>query len=112
MIPRHGEITNVKKKEKMAPNGLLEVGENEKEGPEDAELSIMQEPAPRPSIFYQPSKSSNLPFPSRLKKHKKDDEDERLEAMIHMSKGAKVEFFEGWKPLSPLQLAMEEVMSK
>ncbi|GJR00485.1 hypothetical protein Tco_0523469 [Tanacetum coccineum] len=23
-----------------------------------------------------------------------------------------VEFFEGWKPLSPLQLAMEEVMSE
>ncbi|GKB88476.1 hypothetical protein Tco_0960748, partial [Tanacetum coccineum] len=25
---------------------------------------------------------------------------------------AKVEFFEGWKPLSPLQLAVEEVMSE
>ncbi|GKE46579.1 hypothetical protein Tco_1477837 [Tanacetum coccineum] len=25
---------------------------------------------------------------------------------------SKVEFFEGWKPLSPLQLAMEEVMSE
>ncbi|GJT98368.1 hypothetical protein Tco_1093886 [Tanacetum coccineum] len=64
----------------------------------------MQEPAPRPSILYQPSKTSSLPFPSRLKKQKKDDEDERLlsifkqihinlpflEAMIHMSKGTKV----------------------
>ncbi|GJT61979.1 hypothetical protein Tco_1005512, partial [Tanacetum coccineum] len=38
-------------------------GETKKEGPEDAESSIIQEPAPRPSIFYQPSKSSNLPFP-------------------------------------------------
>ncbi|GJX35458.1 hypothetical protein Tco_0247015 [Tanacetum coccineum] len=79
-------------------------GETEKEGPEGAEPSIIQEPAPRPSILYQPSKSSNLPFPSRLKKQKKDDEDERLlsifkqihinlpflEAMIHMPKGAKV----------------------
>ncbi|GJT55178.1 hypothetical protein Tco_0990232 [Tanacetum coccineum] len=78
-------------------------GATEKEGPEDAEPSIMQEPAPRPSIFYQPSKSSKLPFPSRLKKQKKDDEDEKLllifkqihinlpflEAMIHMPKGSK-----------------------
>ncbi|GKE20241.1 hypothetical protein Tco_1431753 [Tanacetum coccineum] len=53
-------------------------GEIEKEGSEGAEPSIIQEPAPRPSILYQPSKSSNLPFPSRLKKQKKDDEDERL----------------------------------
>ncbi|GJZ15974.1 hypothetical protein Tco_0551651 [Tanacetum coccineum] len=72
--------------------------------PEGAKPSIMQEPAPRPSILYQPSKTSNLPFPSRLKKQKKDDEDERLlsifkqihinlpflEAMIRMPKGAKV----------------------
>ncbi|GKA42462.1 hypothetical protein Tco_0735122 [Tanacetum coccineum] len=79
-------------------------GETKKEGPEGAEPSIIQEPAPRPSILYQPSKSSNLPFLSRLKKQKKDDEDERLlsifkqihinlpflEAMIHMPKGAKV----------------------
>ncbi|GJV98332.1 hypothetical protein Tco_1553584 [Tanacetum coccineum] len=79
-------------------------GETEKEGLEDAESSIIQEPAPRPSIFYQPSKSSNLPFPFRLKKEKKDDEDERLlsifkqihinlsflEAMVHMPKGAMV----------------------
>ncbi|GKB27348.1 ribonuclease H-like domain-containing protein [Tanacetum coccineum] len=79
-------------------------GEPKKEGPEGIKPSIMQEPAPRPSILYQPSKTSSLPFPSRLKKQKKDDEDERLlsifkqihinlpflEAMIHMPKGAKV----------------------
>ncbi|GJU94775.1 DNA-directed DNA polymerase [Tanacetum coccineum] len=79
-------------------------GETKKEGPEGTEPNIIQEPAPRPSILYQPSKSSNLPFSSRLKKQKKDDEDERLllifkqihinlsflEAMIHMPKGAKV----------------------
>ncbi|GJV72135.1 hypothetical protein Tco_1492130 [Tanacetum coccineum] len=81
-------------------------GAAKKEGPEGAEPSIThnEEHAPRPSIFYQPSKSSNFPFPSRVKKHKKDDEDERLllifkqihinlpflEAMIHMPKGAKV----------------------
>ncbi|GKB41300.1 hypothetical protein Tco_0886242 [Tanacetum coccineum] len=78
--------------------------ETKKEGPGGAEPSITQEPAPRPSILYQPSKTSNLPFPSRLKKQKKDDEDERLlsifkqihinlpflEAMIHMPKEAKV----------------------
>ncbi|GJS52846.1 DNA-directed DNA polymerase [Tanacetum coccineum] len=69
-----------------------------------AEPSIIQEPAPQTSILYQPSKSSNLSFLSRLKKQKKDDEDERLlsifkqihinlpflEAMIHMPKGSKV----------------------
>nr|GEV76222.1 hypothetical protein [Tanacetum cinerariifolium] len=71
---------------------------------EGKEPSIIQELVPQPSIFYQPSKSSNLSFLSRLKKQKKDDEDERflsifkqihinlpfLEAMIHMTKGAKV----------------------
>ncbi|GKB83664.1 hypothetical protein Tco_0950559, partial [Tanacetum coccineum] len=79
-------------------------GVTEKEGPEDTEPSIIQEPAPQPSIFYQSSKSSNPPFPSRLKKQKKDDEDEKLllifkqihinlpflEAMIHMPKRSKV----------------------
>ncbi|GKB84333.1 reverse transcriptase domain-containing protein [Tanacetum coccineum] len=79
-------------------------GEIKKEGYEGVKRSIIQEPVPRPSIFYQPSKSSNLPFPSRLKKQKKDDEDKRLllifkqihinlpflEAMIHMPKGANV----------------------
>ncbi|GJY72309.1 hypothetical protein Tco_0476012 [Tanacetum coccineum] len=52
----------------------------------------------------QVEQTSNLPFPSRLKKQKKDDKDERLlsifnqihinlpflEAMIHMPKGAKI----------------------
>ncbi|GJU14077.1 hypothetical protein Tco_1136473 [Tanacetum coccineum] len=53
-------------------------GTVEKEGLEGAEPSIThnEEPTPRPSIFYQPSKSSNLHFPSRVKKQKKDDEDE------------------------------------
>ncbi|GKF16755.1 hypothetical protein Tco_0061673, partial [Tanacetum coccineum] len=83
---------------------LVQHWEPEKEGPEGTEPIILQEPAPRPSILYQPSKTSSLPFPSRLKKHKNDDEDERLlsifkqihinlsflEAMIHMPKGAKV----------------------
>ncbi|GJR20938.1 DNA-directed DNA polymerase [Tanacetum coccineum] len=68
------------------------------------DMLVQYQPAPRPSILYQPSKSSNLPFPSRLKKQKKDDEDERLlsifkqihinlpflKAMIHMPLGAKV----------------------
>ncbi|GJR94108.1 reverse transcriptase domain-containing protein [Tanacetum coccineum] len=80
-------------------------GATKKEGPEGVESSIMQnEEAPWSSIFYQLSKSSNLPFPSRVRKQKKDDEDEwvisifkqihinlpYLEAMIHMPKGAKV----------------------
>ncbi|GJY34712.1 DNA-directed DNA polymerase [Tanacetum coccineum] len=51
--------------------------ETEKEGPDIVEPKITQEPAPRPSILYPPSKISNLPFPSRLKN-------------IHMPKGAKV----------------------
>ncbi|GJT84777.1 hypothetical protein Tco_1066494 [Tanacetum coccineum] len=78
--------------------------ETEKEGLKGVKPNITHRPAPRPSILYPPSKTSNLPFPSRLKKQKKDDEDERLlsifkqihinlpflEAMIHMAKGAKV----------------------
>nr|GEV87482.1 reverse transcriptase domain-containing protein [Tanacetum cinerariifolium] len=78
-------------------------GETKKEGHEGIEPSITQEPAPRTSILYQLSKTSNLPFPSRLKKQIKDDEDEWLlsifkqihinlpflETMIHMPKGAK-----------------------
>ncbi|GKD04445.1 hypothetical protein Tco_1179419, partial [Tanacetum coccineum] len=69
-------------------------GAAKKEGLEGAEPRIThnEEPAPRPSILYQPSKSSNLPFPSRMKKQKKDDEDERLLSIfkqIHI-KGAKV----------------------
>ncbi|GKA47941.1 hypothetical protein Tco_0740899 [Tanacetum coccineum] len=60
--------------------------------------------APASPTLYQPSKSSDVPFPSRLKKQKKEDKDEKLlnifkqihinlpfmEAMIHMPKGAKV----------------------
>ncbi|GKB49927.1 hypothetical protein Tco_0900680 [Tanacetum coccineum] len=59
---------------------------------------------PQSSTLYQPSKSSEIPFPSSLKKQKKEDEDENLlsifrqininlpflEVMIHMPKGAKV----------------------
>ncbi|GJS11622.1 hypothetical protein Tco_0368418 [Tanacetum coccineum] len=56
----------------------LTKGEIKKERYEGEGPSIVQEPIPRPSIFYQPSKLSNLPFPSRLKKRKKDDEDEWL----------------------------------
>ncbi|GJR73565.1 hypothetical protein Tco_0085930 [Tanacetum coccineum] len=77
--------------------------ETKKGRPKDAEPGIIQEPTHRLSVLYQPSKSFNLPFPSRLKKQKKDDEDEQLllifkqihinlpflEAMIHMPKGAK-----------------------
>ncbi|GJW49423.1 ribonuclease H-like domain-containing protein [Tanacetum coccineum] len=86
-------------------------GAAEKEGPEDAKPSIThnEEPVPWPSIFYQPSMSSNLPFLSRVKKQKKDDEDERLllifkqihinlpflEAMIHMPKGRSLPQKEG-----------------
>ncbi|GJS56133.1 zinc finger, CCHC-type containing protein [Tanacetum coccineum] len=72
-----------------------------KEGPKGAESSITRdEEAPRSSVFYQTSKSSNLPFPSKVRKQKRDDEDGRLlsifkqihinlsflEAMIHMPK--------------------------
>ncbi|GKA93240.1 DNA-directed DNA polymerase [Tanacetum coccineum] len=77
----------------------------EKEAPKGAKSSITQdEEAPQSPVFYQPSKLSNLPFPSRVRKQKRDDEDERLlsifkqihinlpflEAMIHMPKGSKV----------------------
>ncbi|GJU69015.1 hypothetical protein Tco_1255274 [Tanacetum coccineum] len=48
-----------------------------KEGPEVEEPSIVQDGEDPQSItFYHPSKSSNVPFPSRLKKQKKDDDDE------------------------------------
>ncbi|GKA04912.1 putative nucleotidyltransferase, ribonuclease H [Tanacetum coccineum] len=67
-------------------------------------MSPTQEPTPQSFTLYQPSKMSNPPFPSRLKRQKKDDEDENflsifkqihinlpfLKAMIHMPKGAKV----------------------
>ncbi|GJX60631.1 hypothetical protein Tco_0292021 [Tanacetum coccineum] len=50
---------------KLTPANHTE-GATEKEGPEGVEPSIThnEEPAPWPSIFYQPSKSSNLPIPS------------------------------------------------
>ncbi|GJR36036.1 hypothetical protein Tco_1211720 [Tanacetum coccineum] len=77
----------------------------ERERLEGAESSTMQnEEAPRSSIFYQPSKSSNMPFPSKIKKQKKEDDNKRLlsifkqihinlpflEAINHLPKGAKV----------------------
>ncbi|GKD58095.1 hypothetical protein Tco_1295604, partial [Tanacetum coccineum] len=88
---------------RLAANSFTEGG-TKKEKPKGTEKSTTQEPVPRSSILYQPSKTSNLPFPSRLKKQKKDDKDERLlsifkqihinmpflEAMIYMPKGAKV----------------------
>ncbi|GKB84004.1 reverse transcriptase domain-containing protein [Tanacetum coccineum] len=76
-----------------------------KEVPKGSESSIIQdEKALKSLVFYQPSKSSNPPFPFQVRKQKRDDEDERilsifkqihinlpfLEAMIHMPKGAKV----------------------
>ncbi|GJW88513.1 hypothetical protein Tco_0163853 [Tanacetum coccineum] len=85
-----------------ATNSFIE--EETKKKPEGTETSTIQEPVPRSSILYQPLKTSNPPFPSRLKKQKTDDEDERLllifkqihinlpflKVMIHMPKGAKV----------------------
>ncbi|GJW34830.1 reverse transcriptase domain-containing protein [Tanacetum coccineum] len=84
------------------PTNSFTEGETKK--PKGIKKSSTQEPVPQPSILYQPSKTSNLPFLSRLKKQKKDGEDECilsifkqihinlpfLEAMIHMPKGAKV----------------------
>ncbi|GJR12498.1 hypothetical protein Tco_0795150 [Tanacetum coccineum] len=78
---------------------------DEKEGPEGEEPGIVQdEESPQQITLYSPSKLSSVPFPSRLKKKKKDEDEERLlsvfkqihvnlpflEAMIHMPKGAKV----------------------
>nr|GFC08021.1 hypothetical protein [Tanacetum cinerariifolium] len=74
------------------------------EGPEGEETTTTQgNETPQSPTLYHFSKSSSVPFPSRLKKQKKDDDDERLlfifrkihinlpflEAMIHMPKGAK-----------------------
>ncbi|GJW55678.1 hypothetical protein Tco_0099763 [Tanacetum coccineum] len=78
-------------------------GETKKEGPEGAKPNITQEPAPQPTSFTS-IQNNPITFPSRLKKQKNDDEDERLlsifkqihinlpflEAMIHMPNGAKV----------------------
>ncbi|GJX52470.1 putative reverse transcriptase domain-containing protein [Tanacetum coccineum] len=63
---------------KSTPTNHVE-GTTEREGPEGEKSSAVQnEEAPRSSIFYQPSKSSNLLFPSKVKKQKKDDNNERL----------------------------------
>ncbi|GJT60177.1 hypothetical protein Tco_1003710 [Tanacetum coccineum] len=73
---------------------------NEEEGPK----SLAPE-TPFTSHIYQPSKSSSVPFPSRLKKQNKDDEREKflpifkhiqinlsfLEALNQIPKGAKLE---------------------
>ncbi|GJR68199.1 hypothetical protein Tco_0014264 [Tanacetum coccineum] len=87
----------------VTTNNSTERG-TKREKPEGTENRTAHEPVPRSPILYQPSNTSNPPFPSRLKKQKKDEEDERLlsifkqihinlpflEAMIHMPKGAKV----------------------
>ncbi|GJZ73590.1 reverse transcriptase domain-containing protein [Tanacetum coccineum] len=94
-----------KKVGESGPNWVVRSKTVRKEGPKGAESSIIRdEEAPRSSVFYQTSKSSNLPFPFRVRKQKRDDEDEQLlsifkqihinlpflEVMIHMPKGAKV----------------------
>nr|GEV26343.1 hypothetical protein [Tanacetum cinerariifolium] len=49
----------------------------EEEGLEGEETTTVQnEETPYSPILYHPSKSSSVPFPSRLKKQKKDDDDE------------------------------------
>nr|GEW76108.1 hypothetical protein [Tanacetum cinerariifolium] len=54
-------------------------GATEKEGPKGAESIIMRdEEAPLSTILYQPSRSSNLPFPSRVKKQKKNEDEQLL----------------------------------
>nr|GFC82075.1 hypothetical protein [Tanacetum cinerariifolium] len=71
---------------------------------EEESPTSMNHVNPQSSTFYDPSKSSSIPFLSRLKKQNNDDGDEQflsifkhihinipfLEAMIHMPKGAKV----------------------
>ncbi|GJW84148.1 hypothetical protein Tco_0157293 [Tanacetum coccineum] len=63
----------------LEPTPANTEGAAKKEGPDGAELSTThnEDHVLPPSILYQPSKSSNMPFPSRVKKQKKDDEDER-----------------------------------
>ncbi|GJY47519.1 hypothetical protein Tco_0690326 [Tanacetum coccineum] len=76
----------------------------EKERPKSTKKRTTHEPVPRSPILYQPLKTSDPPFPSRIKKQKQDDDNKCLlsifkqihinlpflEAMIHMPKGAKV----------------------
>ncbi|GKB67229.1 reverse transcriptase domain-containing protein [Tanacetum coccineum] len=115
------ELTNFMLEMKSHTKGIGDMlGGTKKERPEGIGLNITQEPAPRPSILYQPSRTSNLPFPSILKKQKKDDEDERilsifkqihinlpfLKAMIHMPRGAKV-----WKDLLSHKEKLEKAAS-
>ncbi|GJS14538.1 hypothetical protein Tco_0409010 [Tanacetum coccineum] len=75
------ELANFMLEKKFHTNGIGEMLDQhrttERKGPEGAESSTMQnEEAPRSSIFYQPFKSSNMSFPSRVKKQKKDDDNE------------------------------------
>ncbi|GJY65146.1 hypothetical protein Tco_0466606, partial [Tanacetum coccineum] len=57
-----GEMLDQHPPSQSTPTDLAE-GATKKEGPKGAESSIMQdEEAPRSSILYQPSRSSNLPF--------------------------------------------------
>ncbi|GJS19106.1 hypothetical protein Tco_0447738 [Tanacetum coccineum] len=77
----------------------------EEEEPEGEETTTTQgKETPQSHTLYHPSKSSGMPFPSRLKKQQRDDDDERLfsifrqihinlplfEVIIHMPKGSKV----------------------
>ncbi|GKB10900.1 hypothetical protein Tco_0844823, partial [Tanacetum coccineum] len=62
----------------LTPSNVNDTGmTNEEEGPEGDETTIIpnKETSQSP-ILYHPSKSSSVHFPSWLKKHKKDDEDE------------------------------------
>ncbi|GJX40272.1 reverse transcriptase domain-containing protein [Tanacetum coccineum] len=74
-----------------------------KRGPEGEEPTVIRnEETPQSSTFYHPSKSSSVPFPSWIKKQKKDDDRflsifrqihinlPFLEVIIHMPEGAKV----------------------
>ncbi|GKC95921.1 DNA-directed DNA polymerase [Tanacetum coccineum] len=77
----------------------------EEEGAEGEEKTTIQgKETPQSPTLYHPSKSSSVPFLSRLMKQKNDDDDERLlsifrqihinlpflEAMIHMRNGDKL----------------------
>ncbi|GKB78172.1 hypothetical protein Tco_0945067 [Tanacetum coccineum] len=54
-------------------------GKIEREGSESEEPSTFQnKEVPRSHTLYHPSKSSSVPFPSQLKKQKKDDDEEQI----------------------------------